>query len=90
MKTIYLKFTDEAQFSAALPSDENYPFSIDVIGSICNKDGEYVVGEDGEITTTKEPTKQDGWFVNIYYQGEKPTGYENYEISVATPNRKVF
>ena len=55
---LYLKFTDEAEATAALT---DYPGSVDVIGTIYKPTGEVIETDEGEAP---EMAPVDGWHVN--------------------------
>ena len=73
---LYLKFTDEAQATAAL---EGYEGSIDVIGVIYERTG----GTDDEPVMTAIP----GWHVNVRVVDEDDKTLQPFAVTPATPMR---
>lgn len=74
MTDLYLKFTDEAQATAAL---EDYQGSIDTIGVIYERTG----GTDDEPVMTALP----GWHVNV--RGPESEALTPFAVDVTTPYR---
>lgn len=74
MTDLYLKFTDEAQATAAL---EDYEGSIDTIGVIYTRTG----GTDDAPVMTALP----GWHVNV--RGPESEALTPFAVDVTTPYR---
>ena len=65
------------------------PGGIDVVGEIWNDDGVYETDEEtDEITVVSEPTKKDGWHVNIIIASDLPEELQEFVVEPATPNRR--
>jgi len=60
---------------------------IDVVGEIYNNDGVYETGEDGMPVVVSEPTKKDGWHINVILQGALPEALEEFVVTPANPYR---
>ena len=60
---------------------------IDIVGEIYNNDGVYETGEDGFLTVVTEPTKKDGYYVNIILQGTLPKELGVYSVEPTNPYR---
>jgi hypothetical protein len=67
---------------------DGVPGGIDVIGEIWNDDGVYDANETGEVIVISEPTKVDGWHVNVILAGPLPPALEGYVVVPSTPNRR--
>jgi len=65
------------------------PGGIDIVGEIWNDDGVYETDEEtGEITVVSEPTKKDGWHVNIILASDLPEELQEFVVEPVTPNRR--
>ena len=65
------------------------PGGIDIVGEIWNDDGVYETDEEsGEITVISEPTKKDGWHVNIILAGPFPSALNPFVVTPQNPRRK--
>jgi len=65
------------------------PGGIDIVGEIYNDDGVYETDEEsGEITVISEPTKKDGWHVNIILAGPFPSTLNPFVVTPQNPRRK--
>lgn len=60
---------------------------IDIVGEIYNNDGVYETGEDGFPVVVTEPTKKEGYHVNIILQGELPEELEEFVVVPTNPYR---
>jgi len=60
---------------------------IDVVGDVYNNDGVYETGEDGMPIVVSEPTKKDGWHINVILQGALPEALEEFVVTPANPYR---
>jgi len=60
---------------------------IDIVGEIYNNDGVYETGEDGMPIVVSEPTKKDGWHINVILQGALPEALEEFVVTPANPYR---
>ena len=60
---------------------------IDIVGDIYNNDGVYENGEDGFPVVVTEPTKKDGFHVNIILNGELPEELGGYSVEPVNPYR---
>ena len=84
----YLRTFEENEESRSYYTVGDTPGGIDVVGEIWNDDGVYETDEEtGEITVISEPTKKDGWHVNVILVGELPETLVGYIVEQETPNR---
>ena len=60
---------------------------IDIVGEIYNNDGVYETGEDGFPVVVTEPTKKDGFHINIILNGELPEVLGGYSVEPVNPHR---
>jgi len=98
----YLKFASqeeadqkltEVNYLRTYEEDEEirtyYTTDVDIVGEIWNDDGVYETDEEtGEITVISEPTKKDGWHVNIILASDLPEELQEFVVEPITPNRK--
>lgn len=89
----YFVFTNEAQATATLRAaslykgpDDDRNANLDVIGESWRNDAEF----DANGSMTKAPTKRDGYFVNLMWDGPIPPNLVQFEIFPATPFRVFF
>jgi hypothetical protein len=78
--------TDPVQYYYTV--GDGVPGGVDVIGEIWNDDGVYDANETGEVIVISEPTKVDGWHINIILAGPLPALLEEYLVTPTTPNRR--
>jgi len=65
------------------------PGGIDIVGEIWNDDGVYEIDEEtGEITVISEPTKKDGWHINIILSSDLPEEFQEFIVEPSTPSRR--
>jgi hypothetical protein len=65
------------------------PGGIDIVGEIWNDDGVYETDEEtGEISVISEPTKKDGWHLNIILASPLPEALNAYLVTPQNPHRK--
>jgi hypothetical protein len=76
---LYLRFTDEAEATAAL---EGYTGSIDVIGTIYKPTGQTIQTDEGEV---EEMAAIDGWHVNT--RGPMPEALIPFAVAPEHPVR---
>lgn len=60
---------------------------IDIIGDIYNNDGVYEIDGDGFPVVVTEPTKKEGYHVNIVLQGALPEALEEFVVVPTNPYR---
>lgn len=60
---------------------------IDIVGEIYNNDGVYETDEDGFPVVVTEPTKKEGYHVNIILQGALPEALEEFVVVPTNPYR---
>lgn len=70
-------------------SVDNVPGDIDIVGEIWNDDGVYDFDQEtGQHVVVSEPTKKDGWHVNIILSGDLPEDLQEFVVEPETPSRK--
>ena len=97
MTDLYLKFTDEAQATAVLYTQE--PTAWDEEGNVTATEPRPNFANISTIGIIYKPTGEtdaegnpvmaalDGWHVNVRVVGEDPTPLEQYAVTPATPVR---
>jgi len=84
----YLRTYEEDEEVRTFYSVGDIPGGIDIVGEIWNDDGVYETDEEtGEITVISEPTKKDGWHVNIILASDLPEELQEFVVEPETPNR---
>lgn len=91
----YYKIVDEPNLETGETESRAYytvgdiPGGIDIVGEIWNDDGVYETDEEtGEMTVISEPTKMDGFHINIILASPLPTALNAYLVTPQTPHRK--
>ena len=85
----YLRTYEEDEEVRTFYSVGDIPGGIDIVGEIWNDDGVYETDEEtGEISVISEPTKKDGWHVNIILAGPLPSALNPFVVTPQNPRRK--
>ena len=85
----YLRTYEEDEEVRTFYSVGDIPGGIDIVGEIWNDDGVYETDEEtGEISVISEPTKKDGWHVNVILASDLPEELQEFVVEPATPNRR--
>lgn len=85
----YLRSFEEDEQTITYYTVGDTPGSIDIVGEIWNDDGVYETDpETGELTVISEPTKKDGWHVNIILAADLPESLQQYIVEPVTPSRR--
>lgn len=80
-KTVYTEIDETEKTVYIIP---DFSGNIDIVGEIYNNDGEY---NPETLETIKEPTKLNGWHVNIIMTGELPTALQEFIVTPTNPYR---
>lgn len=84
----YLRTYEEDEEVRTFYTVGDIPGGIDIVGEIWNDDGVYEIDEEtGEISVISEPTKKDGWHVNIILASPLPKELEQFVVFPETPYR---
>lgn len=83
-KTTYTDLDETEKVVYRIP---DVPGDIDIIGEIYNNDGVYETGEDGFPVVVTEPTKKEGFHINIITSGELPEELGDYTVTPQNPYR---
>jgi len=85
----YLRTYEEDEEVRIFYTVGDIPGGIDIVGEIWNDDGVYETDEDtGELSVISEPTKKDGWHVNIILASDLPEELQEFVVEPITPNRR--
>ena len=85
----YLRTYEEDEEVRTYYTTGDIPGGIDVVGEIWNDDGVYEIDEEtGEITVISEPTKKDGWHINIILSSDLPEELQEFIVEPSTPSRR--
>jgi len=85
----YLRTYEEDEEVRTYYTTGDIPGGIDIVGEIWNDDGVYEIDEEtGEITVISEPTKKDGWHINIILSSDLPEEFQEFIVEPSTPSRR--
>ena len=85
----YLRTYEEDEEVRTYYTTGDIPGGIDIVGEIWNDDGVYETDEEtGEISVISEPTKKDGWHINIILSSDLPEEFQEFIVEPSTPSRR--
>jgi len=85
----YLRTYEDNEEIRTYYTTGDIPGGIDIVGEIWNDDGVYETDEEtGEITVVSEPTKKEGWHINIILSSDLPEELQEFIVEPSTPSRR--